>query len=397
MPIDQRERFREALELVLKAWTSRENFAWNGKHYQLGIVNLWPRPIQQPHPPMWIPGSGISATADMFVEHDYCFCHLSYFGAKNAEAVTDRYWDRAVRQGRDDNPYRLRFLQLIGVAETDAEAEDLYAAHAEYFFQQLLDPPQHYLAVPGCLEYGGLVQSSEKQSARPGESAESSRPRISTSAAMWSSARRRPCASNCSTASRNCAWGICWRCCISAQCRPHCASAVTVDVAYGGMFYVIANAAAFGLRIVPEEAREIVRIAELIKAAAREQLPVVHPENAGIAGVSIAQMSLGQKNAVVVSTRNGSGVLDRSPCGTGTCARMATLHAKGKLALHQDFVHEGILGTKFTGRLVEATRVGPYSAVVPTISGQAWITGIAQYVLDPEDPFPEGFTVADIW
>ena len=90
-------------------------------------------------------------------------------------------------------------------------------------------------------------------------------------------------------------------------------------------------------------------------------------------------------------------MLDRSPCGTGTCAKMATLHAKGKLALHQDFVHEGILGTKFTGRLVEETRVGPYSAVVPTLSGQAWITGFAQYVLDPEDPFPEGFTVADIW
>jgi proline racemase len=172
---------------------------------------------------------------------------------------------------------------------------------------------------------------------------------------------------------------------------------VTVDVAYGGMFYVIADAAPFGLRIVPDEAREIVRIAELIKAAAREQLPVTHPENPAIAGVSIAQMTMGSKNAVVVSTRNGGGVLDRSPCGTGTCARMATLHAKGKLALHQDFVHEGILGTKFTGRLVEAASVGPYSAVVPTLSGQAWITGIAQYVLDPEDPFPEGFTVADIW
>ncbi len=172
---------------------------------------------------------------------------------------------------------------------------------------------------------------------------------------------------------------------------------VTVDVAYGGMFYVIADAAPLGLRIVPEEARDIVRMAELIKAAAREQLPVAHPENPGIAGVSIAQISLGHKNAVVVSTRSGGGVLDRSPCGTGTCAKMATLHAKGKLALHQDFVHEGILGTTFTGRLVEETRVGPYAAVVPTLSGQAWITGFAQYVLDPEDPFPEGFTVADIW
>jgi proline racemase len=173
---------------------------------------------------------------------------------------------------------------------------------------------------------------------------------------------------------------------------------VTVDVAYGGMFYVIADAAQFGLSIVPEEAREMVRIAELVKAATREQLPVKHPENPAIDGVSITQISAAnRKNAVVVSTGNLAGVLDRSPCGTGTCAKMAVLHAKGQLTLHQDFIHEGILGTTFTGCLIEETRVGPYRAVVPTISGSAWITGIAQYVLDPEDPFPEGFTVGDLW
>ena len=76
---------------------------------------------------------------------------------------------------------------------------------------------------------------------------------------------------------------------------------------------------------------------------------------------------------------------------------MAALHAKHLLALNQDFVHEGILGTTFTGRLVAETRVGPYRAVIPTISGRAWITGLAQYVLDPSDPFPTGFTVGDIW
>jgi proline racemase len=92
-----------------------------------------------------------------------------------------------------------------------------------------------------------------------------------------------------------------------------------------------------------------------------------------------------------------TGVIDRSPCGTGTCAKMATLHARGELGLDQDFHHEGILGTIFTGRLIEETTVGPYRAVVPTISGRAWITGIAQYVVDAEDPFPEGFTVGDIW
>jgi len=187
---------------------------------------------------------------------------------------------------------------------------------------------------------------------------------------------------------------------------------VTVDIAYGGMFYVIADAALLGLRLVSEDAREIVRVAEMIKAAAREQLPVAHPENPAIAGVTIAQISgppvdpgAHRRNAVVVSTgtldwsrpSSWTGALDRSPCGTGTCAKMAALHAKGQLALGADFVHEGILGTVFTGRLVEETRVGPYPAVVPTLSGQAWITGFAQYVVDPDDPFPNGFTVGDIW
>ena len=179
---------------------------------------------------------------------------------------------------------------------------------------------------------------------------------------------------------------------------------VTVDVAYGGMFYVIAEAAPLGFRLAPEEAHDIIRAAEAIKAAAQEQLPVAHPENPGILGVSIAQISgepwqpqSHRRNTVVVSTGKLAGVFDRSPCGTGTCAKMAVLHAKGKLPLGQDFVHEGILGTTFTGRLIEETQVGPYRAVVPTLSGQAWITGFAQYVVDPEDPFPEGFTVGDIW
>ena len=82
VPIEQRERYREALALVTKAWSAKEVFAWNGKHYQLGMVNLWPRPIQQPHPPIWIPGAGISGTADYVVDHDHCFCHLSYYGLK---------------------------------------------------------------------------------------------------------------------------------------------------------------------------------------------------------------------------------------------------------------------------------------------------------------------------
>lgn len=192
---------------------------------------------------------------------------------------------------------------------------------------------------------------------------------------------------------------------------PHLGT-VTVDVAYGGMFYVIASAAAFGLRLTPDEGADIVRITEMIKAAANDQLPVVHPEQPGFAGITIGQLSgpahdpaNSMRNVVTVSTgaldwdrpATWTGAIDRSPCGTGTSARMATLHARGRLAVGEDFRHEGILGTVFTGRLLEETSMGERVAVVPQITGQAWITGIADYVVDPTDPFPDGFTVGDIW
>ena len=192
---------------------------------------------------------------------------------------------------------------------------------------------------------------------------------------------------------------------------PHLGRAV-VDVAYGGMFYVIAEAAAFGLKLTPDEGGEVVRVGEMIKAAAQEQLQVVHPDQPGFAGITIAVMSgpasrpdAHLKNAVIVSTgkldwnrpSTWTGAIDRSPCGTGTSAKMAVLHAKAKLGLNEDFHHEGILGTVFTGRLVEETTVGPYRAVVPEISGRAWVTGLASYVLEDDDPFPEGFTLGDIW
>jgi proline racemase len=187
---------------------------------------------------------------------------------------------------------------------------------------------------------------------------------------------------------------------------------IKVDVAYGGMYYVIADAEPFGLRLTPDEGRDIVRISEMIKAAANEQLPVVHPDQPGFAGITIAQLSgpphaamSSRRNVVTVSTgkldwdrpATWTGAIDRSPCGTGTCAKMAALHARGLLGLDEPFVHEGILGTTFTGRLVEETTVGPYRAVVPELTGTAWITGFSSWVVDPEDPFPDGFTVGDIW
>lgn len=92
-----------------------------------------------------------------------------------------------------------------------------------------------------------------------------------------------------------------------------------------------------------------------------------------------------------------TGSLDRSPCGTGTCGRMAALHARGQLPLETPFVHEGMLGTTCTGTLTATTRVGPYEAVLPSISGRGWITGFAQYVLDESDPFPHGYVLGDLW
>ena len=150
----------------------------------------------------------------------------------------------------------------------------------------------------------------------------------------------------------------------------------------------------------------------MIKAAAADQLPVVHPDQPGFAGITIGQLS-GQahdpansrRNVVTVSTgtldwerpATWTGAIDRSPCGTGTSARMATLHARGLLAVGDAFRHEGILDTVFTGRVEEETTIGDYRAIVPSITGQAWITGFASYVLDPTDPFPDGYTMGDIW
>ncbi len=185
-----------------------------------------------------------------------------------------------------------------------------------------------------------------------------------------------------------------------------------VDLAYGGMIYAIADASALGLRLTPDEARDIVRVGECIKAASREQVPQSHPDHPEVPGPTIVCLvgppsgpHADQRNAVVVSTGSldwerpdtWTGALDRSPCGTATCARMAVLHARGKLPLGVDFRNEGVLGTVFTGRLVAETHVAGRPAVVPTISGSGWVTGYARYVLDPDDPFPEGFTVADIW
>jgi proline racemase len=177
---------------------------------------------------------------------------------------------------------------------------------------------------------------------------------------------------------------------------------LAVDVAYGGMTYVLVDAAQVRFDLTPAEARRICELGQVIKRAAAEQLEAVHPENPDIPGITQVEFTgplrrdgdgLRARNAVVVSP----GRLDRSPCGTGTSARLAQLHARGLLKIGQPFVHESVIGTTFDSSIVATTRVGPYDAIIPTVAGQAWITGLYQFGMEPTDPFQRGFTVADTW
>ena len=168
---------------------------------------------------------------------------------------------------------------------------------------------------------------------------------------------------------------------------------ITVDVAYGGMWYAIADAAALGFAIEPHEARDLSLAGERIRAAAREQLPCEHPENPSIAGVSIVQIAepwqgVGavSRNAVVVAP----GRLDRSATGTGLSARMAALHARGSMKAGDSMTHASAIGSEFVGRIVSETSVGDRPAIIPAIRGSAWITGISQLMVDPTDPVSGG-------
>jgi alkanesulfonate monooxygenase SsuD/methylene tetrahydromethanopterin reductase-like flavin-dependent oxidoreductase (luciferase family) len=159
-PMEHRERYREAVDLVQKAWQAKEIFPWNGKYFQLGMVNLWPRPIQEPHPPIWIPGSGSISTFDFAADKNACYCFLSYAGARAAKTMMDAYWRVVEGRGLDRNPYRAGFLQLVAVAETDAQAEADYARHVEYFYHKCLHVPPQWGAPPGNQDYRSLLAAN---------------------------------------------------------------------------------------------------------------------------------------------------------------------------------------------------------------------------------------------
>jgi alkanesulfonate monooxygenase SsuD/methylene tetrahydromethanopterin reductase-like flavin-dependent oxidoreductase (luciferase family) len=148
-PATLREKYREGVNLVLKAWTSREPFAFNGKYNQLRYVNVWPRPVQQPRPPVWIPGGGSIETWDWCVENDFLYAYLSYFGYKRARTTMEGFWEVVDKHGADPNPYRAGFVQFVAVAENDTEAERLYGPAACYFYNRCLRVYPGYASPPG--------------------------------------------------------------------------------------------------------------------------------------------------------------------------------------------------------------------------------------------------------
>jgi proline racemase len=168
---------------------------------------------------------------------------------------------------------------------------------------------------------------------------------------------------------------------------------VEYDIAFGGNFYAILELDKLGLDFDRAQQQRICDAGLAIMHAINTTRPPVHPQDPDITGCHHVQFlapgstARHSRHAMAIYP----GWFDRSPCGTGTSARMAQLHARGELPLHTDFVNESFIGTRFVGRLVEETAIGELTAVVPTITGRAWITGTAQYLLDPTDPFPAGF------
>lgn len=177
---------------------------------------------------------------------------------------------------------------------------------------------------------------------------------------------------------------------------------VSVDVAWGGMWYALVDAASVGLKVENKYGPRLVEVGERIKRAVQAQFTPVHPENPSIRGVSILAITESlhddgpekiARNTVVVSP----GRFDRSPCGTGTCARLAVLHARGQIKEGEVFRHCSIIGTEFETYIRGTAKVGEYDAVLPTVKGRAWITSYKTIVLDPTDPYPNGFRVGDQW
>jgi proline racemase len=168
---------------------------------------------------------------------------------------------------------------------------------------------------------------------------------------------------------------------------------VRYDIAFGGNFYAIVELAKLGLPYDRAEKQRLIEAGLAIMGAINDQARPVHPTRPDISGCH--HVYLQAPGSTARHSRHAMAIypgwFDRSPCGTGTSARMAQLHARGELGLHTDFVNESFIGSTFTGRLVAESHDEGLTTVIPTVTGRAWVTGTANYMLDPADPFPAGF------
>lgn len=177
---------------------------------------------------------------------------------------------------------------------------------------------------------------------------------------------------------------------------------LTVDTAYGGDSFVIVDARRLGFELVPDEAHDLAVMGSRITRAANDQIGFTHPENPDWSHISFCQIAapvemqdgmLSGRNAVVVRP----GKIDRSPTGTGCSARMAVLHARGELDVGEAFTGVSIIGSEFHCQIDRKTQVAGRDAILPVIAGRAWITGTHQHMLDPDDPWPQGYRLSDTW
>ena len=189
---------------------------------------------------------------------------------------------------------------------------------------------------------------------------------------------------------------------LDAQVEVEGLGTLTVDTAYGGDSFVIVDAQALGFGLTPDEARDVAETGIRITNAANEQLGFHHPGNAEWAHLSFCQIAAPVRVVGAVKTGRNAvvirpGKLDRSPCGTGCSARMAVLHARGELAIGEPFQGRSIVDSEFDCVIDEAIDLDGKVAIVPAISGRAWITGTHQHMLDPDDPWPGGYRLSDTW
>jgi alkanesulfonate monooxygenase SsuD/methylene tetrahydromethanopterin reductase-like flavin-dependent oxidoreductase (luciferase family) len=162
-PATLREKYREGVELILRAWTEPKPFAFNGKYTKLRYVNVWPQPIQQPHPPVWVPGGGSVDTWDYCLQNNFVYCYLTYFGYPPARPNIQGFWEAADRLGVEKNPYRAGLLQFVAVADSDAEAEKLYGEAASYFYNKCLYMYPGFTDAPGYTTVNTLRRGLRSQ------------------------------------------------------------------------------------------------------------------------------------------------------------------------------------------------------------------------------------------